>query len=314
MERGAQNLQSALRYFRAAIARDPSFARAHAGLSLAHNVLPLYVPGADSIALVEASAARAVALDSALADARVALASARELDLRFAEAEVHYGAALALEPDNVTAHHWYGFFLLYTGRVDDAIVHLNRATQLDPLAKSAGSALAFALMTARRFPEARAAARRVLATDSTFSIGLNALGMIQAFTGAPDSAVATLEHATGVHPDAPGLRAALLFAYAAADRWQDAARVRSQLHAHARSASEVDAAFADLVFGDREPMMRLLDSGRGRRLLYSEYGFGCHPFVDLLWSDPRYRTMMHELGVKRCAYAQPWPLPAAPGK
>jgi TolB-like protein/tetratricopeptide (TPR) repeat protein/tRNA A-37 threonylcarbamoyl transferase component Bud32 len=229
LERGAANLDSAIGYFRAAISRDPSFARAHAGLAQAYAVLPLYVPGAESaLALQAQSAARAVMLDSTLADAHVALATARELQLRFAEAEAHYRKALALEPDNVTGHHWFGYFLIHTGRVEHAITELSRAAQLDPLAKSAGSASGLALIAARRFPEATAAVRRVLATDSSFSIALLTLGFAHAFGGQPDSAVATLERAVRLYPQMPRLRAELLFAYAAAGRWSDAARVRAQ--------------------------------------------------------------------------------------
>ena len=73
LARGADNVARSIDYFHQAIARDPNFARAHAGLALAYNVLTVYVPDpTDSVpALAAASARRAVALDSTLADAQI---------------------------------------------------------------------------------------------------------------------------------------------------------------------------------------------------------------------------------------------------
>jgi eukaryotic-like serine/threonine-protein kinase len=311
LERGAANIEMAIRYFQAASSRDPTFARAHAGLALAWSVLPLYVPGADSaVILLTRSAERAVALDSTLADGRVALASAYELQLRFADAERHYRAAVALEPDNVAARHFFGMFLLFTSRVEGAIAELSRAAQLDPMAKSAGSAGALTLAVAGRVPEAMTALRRILVLDSTFSIGLQTLGIIQTFAGEPDSGVATFERTLRLHPDVPRIRMSLLLAYAAAGRWPDAERVRAELRAgRLHSTDQLDAAFAEMVFGDREPLLRLLTTEEGQRLWYSDFGFGCHPFVHPLWDDPRFREAMRRRGVLPCPYTRPWPLP-----
>ncbi|HSJ31461.1 MAG TPA: protein kinase [Longimicrobiales bacterium] len=309
-ERGADNLEHAIRFFNAAIARDPSFARAHAGLALTYGVLPIYVKESAEPALTLhlKSAERAMLLDSTLADAQVALASANELQLRFADAEARYRAALALEPDNVTTHQWFGFFLLNTGRPDEAIAELNRAAQLDPLARSPGATVAMGYLAARRFTEAEAAARRVLAYDSTFSLALLGLGLAQTFGGKPDSGVATLEHALRLYPGTLGVRTALTFAYAAADRWADAERMRAYLHSGAGGATEVDVAFADLVFGDPEPAIRLMATERGRREWYNAFGFGCHPFLDPLENDARFQDVLLDLGVQHCRYARPWPL------
>jgi serine/threonine-protein kinase len=86
--RNPTRLLRSVAYFRQAIARDPKFARAHAGLALAYGVWPVYFPGsADSVRpLLTANAERAVALDSTLADARFALARALDEKLQYREA------------------------------------------------------------------------------------------------------------------------------------------------------------------------------------------------------------------------------------
>ncbi|HEU4787819.1 MAG TPA: protein kinase, partial [Gemmatimonadaceae bacterium] len=154
LERGAENVARSIALFKQAIARDSNFARAYAALGTAYNVLSVYVadPTDLATALTEASAKRAMALDSNLADSRIALALANAMQLRFDEAAASYRKAIAMEPSNTNAHHAFGAVLVFTGHTDEAITEVRRATQLDPLAKSAGTALAMAFINARRFP------------------------------------------------------------------------------------------------------------------------------------------------------------------
>jgi serine/threonine-protein kinase len=316
-ERGAANVARAIAYFQQAIARDPTFARAYAGLAMAYQVLPVYVPDpSDSAtALVEASARRAMLLDSTLADAQIAIALASEERLHLADAQAHYRAALAIEPSNEMAHHALGMLLTSTGRTDEGIAEIRRATRLDPLAKSAGTAETVALVFARRFAEAEAASRRVLALDSTFPLGILTLGFAQAFGGQPDSAIRTLARGVRLNPTGKLQQPLLLYAYAVTGRWADAERVRARLHAPGGDRSGgVEAALADLVFGDREPLVRLLASDRGQHRWYDgAVGFGCNPLLDPLWSDARFRAAMRRLAIAPCPLARPWPLPPRPG-
>jgi len=316
MERGTANLARATTYFRQAISRDHQFARAYAALALVYAVLPNFVPDpADSMpALVTANAERALSLDSTVADAHSALGASLEMQLRYREALVRYRAAAALDPANATAHHWLGFALLSVGRTDEAIAELRLAARADPLALSAGTGLSATLLVARRFPEARDAARRVLALDSTFAYGLSALGLAQAFDGQPDSAVITFERDVSFHQDDARQYGGLLFAYASAGRWADAERVRAYLRRPGADQFDgIQPALAELVFGDREPLVRLLTSEAGLRRYLKSGGFlGCNPLFDPLWSDARFRETMRRLTVEPCTLVRPWPIPQRP--
>ncbi|AHG92422.1 protein kinase (plasmid) [Gemmatirosa kalamazoonensis] len=310
-ERGAENVARSIGLFQQAIARDPTFARAYAALAFAYEVLRVYVPDPTDSAtsLFNASARRAMTLDSTLADAQIAQALAFEHDFRFPEAERYYRAVIAAEPSNEFAHHVLGFMLRSIGRTDEAIAELRVATRLDPLAKSAGTVLGATLTEARRFGEAETAIRRILAIDSTFSLALGDLGLIQALGGRPDCAVRTLERGVRLHPEARGMHGRLLFAYAAAGRWDDAERVRASLHQPGGDLSGgVETAFADFVLDDREPLVRLLTTRAGQYHWISTFGsLGCNPFLDPLWTDARFRAAMRDLGVAPCALARPWP-------
>jgi serine/threonine-protein kinase len=317
LQRGAANIVRSIAYFKQAIARDSMFARAHAGLALSYSLLPVFLADStdSATALTVASAQRAVALDSTLADAQLALAISLEMRLRLHDALAHYRAAVVLDPSSVTAHHWLGLCLLDLGRTDEALRELLRATQLDPLATSPASAAATALLYARRFPEAAVASRRALALDSTFAFATWTLGLAQAFGGQPDSAVLTLERGTRVNPGDPRLRSALLFAYAAAGRWADAEQVRAQLRRVGGKRSDgTESAFAALVFGESEPLVHVLTTPVGqRRYIASGGAIGCNPLFDPLWSDARFRTAMRALTVEACPLARRWPVQARPG-
>ena len=320
-ERGAENVSRSIAFFQQAIARDPTFARAYAGLALAYNVLDVYLPDPSDSAttLLKRSARSAVTLDSTLADAQLAMAFAFERDLRFAEAEAHYRTALRIEPSNQYAHHSFGFMLIDVGRTKEAIAELRLATRLDPLAKSAGTALAEALINARSFREAEDEARRVFAIDSTFPLAFYGLGGAQEFGGQPDSAVRTLERGVRLYPGLLALQGRLLFAYAAAGRWNDVERMRAELRRPGGDhTGGVLPALADYVLGDREPFIRLMTTHADRRRLFNMLqataaGEGCNPLMAPLWADERYRAAMHGFGVVACPEARPWPVPPPRG-
>ena len=311
--RGPDNVRRAVAFFQQAIARDPNFARAHAGLALAYRLLPIYDPlPSDSIlALMEASAKRAVALDSTLGAAQLAMASALDAQLRFRAAHDAYRNAVALDPASATAHLSYGFSLLTLGRHHEALPVLHRALQLDPAVKSAATGLPFGYLIARRFAEALDGARHAMALDSAFPLAIFIQGQAQIFSGQADSAVRTQERGVRLHPRDTRLLSNLLLAYAAAGRWADAERIRVRLHA-APDATLIDgteAARADLVFGDREPLVRLLTSQRGlRRYVLAGGVLGCNPLLDPLWQDARFRAAMQRLTIQPCPLAGAWPI------
>ena len=324
IQRSAANIDRSIRYFRAAIARDPGFARAHAALAMAYSTVPVYLaqdstgsPQLESgraLALTEESAERAIALDSTLADAQLALGIVLDLRLRFADALVRYRRGVALDPSSATGHHWMGMSLLNMGRTDEAIAEMRRATTLDPLAVTPRAALGLSLLFGRHFAEAAIEARRSLTLDSTFAFGLMELSYAQALSGFPDSAVATAQRGVRLYAEDSRMLTALVFADAVAGRWDDARRVRAQLAARGDRFGSADPAFAELVFGNREPLLRILTTSEGqRRFAGAGSILGCNPMLDPLWSEDRFREAMRALSVEPCPLARPWPFtpPAA---
>ncbi|HXV15288.1 MAG TPA: hypothetical protein VD758_00820, partial [Gemmatimonadaceae bacterium] len=98
-----------------------------------------------------------------------------------------------------------------------------------------------------------------------------------------------------------------LFALAAAGRRSDVERMRAETQQRGGNTIDSETAFADLLLGDKEPLVHLLTTREGQRRWYASVGLGCHPFLDPLWSDARFTDSMRKLGVEPCKLAREWP-------
>ncbi len=134
--------RGAVTFLQQAVARDPTFARAHAWLAIASASLPNAGVGSPDSALVlaEKSVDRSTALDSNLVDGQLAIATIRLSQMRFAEAEQELAALLRRDPDNPDLHSFYAFALGMQGHIVEALEEQRHAHTLDP--NNAGAYLA----------------------------------------------------------------------------------------------------------------------------------------------------------------------------
>jgi serine/threonine protein kinase len=156
-ERG-QAIPLALECCRKAVALDPDYALAWAGLADAYNLLGHYAflrPEA-SLPLAKEAAVRAIALDPSLAEGHSALALTSLLwDWDWPATEREYLRAIELNPRYVHARTGYGLFYLQwvAGRCDEGITQARRAVESDPFSGYATSVLAMTYLSADRFVE-----------------------------------------------------------------------------------------------------------------------------------------------------------------
>ncbi|GAB2177396.1 tetratricopeptide repeat protein [Dongia sp. agr-C8] len=155
--RTAEGLQQSLDEFRRAIALDPDYAAAHAGLGNAYNLLAQYgvmKPG-DAYPQARAAAERAIALDPELADGYSALAFALFYgfkDLR--RSETLFQRALALDPSSGRTFHWYALVMMHTGKFEEPLRAITRAQELDPQSHAVRANRGLILFYAGRSAEA----------------------------------------------------------------------------------------------------------------------------------------------------------------
>src|SRR6266516_1124218 len=118
---------------------EPTYALAYAALSLSFQFGWFYghLSFEEKLAAIgvhDLFAEKAVELDPNLAESQTALAMVRFWNERdWSRAEDCFKQAIRLNPNYVTAHEQYGFFLACRRRTDEAITHAQRMLQLDPL-------------------------------------------------------------------------------------------------------------------------------------------------------------------------------------
>ncbi len=156
-----QNIQQAISLFGQAIAKDPNYAQAHAGLALAYGVIGNYadVDNRAMIAASEDAARTAIALDSTSAEAHTALGWAYLHMYQNAHAERELRPAIALDSSFATAHQWLGILLQRGKRFDEAIAEGQKALDLDPTSGVIYSSLNATLNAAHRYEDAESVNR-----------------------------------------------------------------------------------------------------------------------------------------------------------
>jgi serine/threonine-protein kinase len=309
-KRGTGNLTRAADYFRRAIAADPGFARAQAGLAMTYGVMPFYAGDpADSFpSLALQYATQAISLDPTLADAHAAMANALSDNGRYTDAEAEHERALALAPDEATEHQWHGDNLLALGKGDQAVAEMRKAVELDPLSVAAHTDLGLALFDTRDFRGAIPAVLRALELGGDYVNGL--AGASYLFAGQPDSALVFGERGARLTPDDPQTRLELALIYAANGKRDLIAQLRADAVRHPETArSGLLVAMISLAEGDHGPLLRVLETPAGRRAWwFTYYSLGCSPVLDPLANEPAYRALLQQQHVARCTGSSPWPI------
>lgn len=288
-KRTADGLRRSVALFDQALARDPDYADAEAGLAAAQALL------AGPIELYEEArrhAKRALTLDTRSADAHAVLGLVAEnYDADWALAESEYEQALALQPNHPTATHWYGEMLVLLGRFEEGDALLERAARLDPLSLAIASDLAKADFVARRWDGAVARAEEVLAMDPQFAWAWGWLGLAELRRGGVDRAVAATARLAELEPS-PLTQSCRVEPLAAAGRRAEAHAIREEVERASRSGYVPSFALvlARLGDGDRPGALDALDELFARR--ENRLGLGTLPQLDALRDEPRFREML----------------------
>jgi len=170
-KRTARGFRQAAACFEQAVAQDPNYARAYAGLADTYALMSSYdvAPPGEIIPKARAAALKALALDEKLAEAHVSLALiAQNYDWDWQTAEKEYRRAIALDPNYATAHHWYAEHLAFLGRFEEAFPEMQRARELDPLSMIMQTDNGVFLYYSRQYEPAIAQFRAVLEMEPNF--------------------------------------------------------------------------------------------------------------------------------------------------
>ena len=299
-KRGGENLRQAIGFYEQAIARDPKYALAYAGLAEAYVLLPGYTATApqDAYPTAKAAALKALQLDEKLAEAHTALGlllCAGDLDMAGSISE--FQRAIALNPNYATAHHWYGNGpLLALGRFEEAIAEGKRAIELDPLSPIINADLGKNLYNARRYDEAIAQLRKTLEIDPTFYYTHYNLGIALQLKGDVPAAIAEYTKAQQLSDD---LVVQVLLAAAKAQSGDKDAAIQMlaeqeelSQHRHVRACCRT---VLYLSLGNRDEAIRQLEQGIADHDSLTVSLIKVDPTLDPLRGDPRFQALVQKV-------------------
>lgn len=173
-KRTEADLSTSVEYFELAIALEPTYALAYAGLSDAFVMFGIFGVRAPSDVYPKAKAAalKALELDDTLAEAYDALAHVKaSLDWDVLGALQSYQRAIELNPNYSLGRRGYGFLLSVTQRHQEAIAQLKLARESDPLSVPVNAFLGVVLIKARQYQEAIAASRKTVELEPENPMG-----------------------------------------------------------------------------------------------------------------------------------------------
>lgn len=302
-KRTAAGMAAAILHFQNAVAADPSYARAHAGLADAYALLSYYAPAPTSEGAPKARAAahRALALDPGLAEAWAALGQV-ESDYYYdwRGAERNFLRSIELNPDYADGRHWYGEYLSKLGRYEEAVKQYTRAAELSPLSLIINTNLAHAYYFARDYDRAIAICRQAIALDPNFPNAHADLGRALLLKGQADEAVRTLETAVRLDAGPVNGLGRLGYAYAVAGRTADARRILQEVLAppSGRIVSPLAAALVHLGLGGKQEALRWLARAVDERATYVA-SIQVDPMFDPLRRDARFTALLARMNLPR---------------
>jgi serine/threonine protein kinase/Tfp pilus assembly protein PilF len=284
--RTPEGLTKSIDLFQQAIAADPNYAMAYAGLADTYNVIPSYVTSVTSrqaFSLADEASRKAVELDGSLAEAHESRAAALTLAWRWSEAEGEFRRALQLSPNNASVHYFHAFlFLVPENRIDEALREFQVALSLDPLSPIVNTNYAATLMDAHRYPEAAAQFQKTLERDPNFTPAHLKLSYLYATMGRFAEANSELQKvspaAGNFSADAKGYSELSVQALKRAGDWR------------------ADAAVTFVLEGDRDKAFEYMNDAVSDQsseiILVVRF-----PALDPVRSDPRFVELLRRLGL-----------------
>jgi TolB-like protein/Tfp pilus assembly protein PilF len=298
-KRNAKEFGQAVRYFQQAIAKDPTYAVAYAGLADALSIIGFWclVPPDEGSGKAKALALKALEMDPSLAEAHLSLAWATMIyDYDFSTAEREFETAIRLNPRFAQARQWYGFYLATIGHFEEACTELKRAIHMDPCSSILDWTLGFVYWRARRFDEAIEQHEKALEMDPHSSQWHWGLGVACLDRHLFERSIAALQTADNLSPGVPIILGYLGAAHARAGNLDAAQNILEQLNelSQQRLVTPFVIGRIHAALGEKDEAIRRLETAYRERdpwmlLLKTEAGF------DELRSDPRFQQLLSRM-------------------
>jgi len=300
-ERTAGSLRQAVSYFKQAIAKDSGYARARAGLADTYNVIGLnfYGHSGENFQLGREAARKAITLDSTLAEAHAALASATAfLERDYGAAEKSYQTAIRLDPTYPATYYFYSIFLVNLRRADEGIANAKRAHELDPSSSALAQGVGMAYLNSGRFAESVEPFRLAISLQPRYYFPHAWYAIALGRTARRDSALAEAREAVRLAPDNMLVRVFLGQTYALVGQRDSAYAIARSIEALSAATPVPNVMLGRLyaIMGDKDRAVAAIR--RGIDANEAQAGQLLIPGFDSLVGDPRFEAMLREVHLK----------------
>ena len=298
--RANEDLKKGVEYFRQAIAKDPDYSLAHAGVADCLLLLGLF--GADSpreiMPQAKAAAMKAIQLDESLGEAYASLGQIEFIyDWDWTAAQADFEQAARLSPTYPTAHQWHGEYLASMGLFDQGLAELKRARDLDPLSLIINTNLGLTFYWARRYDLAIEQLKRALELEPNFFRAHLHLGMAYERKSMYREAIAELEKARRINENSWTI-AGLGQAYAAFGERAEADKLLELLlelsrrqYVSCATIAVLYAGFEDRADQTMEWLEKAFEERSGLLIWLNVW-----PIFDNLRSDARFVRLLKRIG------------------
>jgi serine/threonine protein kinase len=296
-------LQRSLEFFNQAIAMDPAYALAYAGIADSYNLLGLYswLPPKVAYGRANSAAEKALEIDDMLGEAHASLGWIRCFyDWDWSAAESEFKRALDLNPKYATAHEWYALFLAVKQRFDEAVKEIKRAQELDPLSLIVNAIEGVILYVTREYDKALGQLRETLEMDPTFSVAQLYLGEVYFSQAMWKEAIEAFQKDVALSPESTFAVGSLGSAYGMSGQKDDALKMMHRLDEleKDRYVSPLYRAMISLGLGEKDQSFDYLEEAYLERESYLTF-LKVWPHFDSLRSFPRFAALLEKIGMER---------------
>jgi serine/threonine-protein kinase len=298
-KRTQEGVADAIRYFEQAIAKDPHYAPAYAGIADSYALEVDYrsVPVAQGFAHAKAYARKALELDEALAAAHASLAwSLFIYDWDWEAAEREFRRAIELNPRYATAHQWFAFLLASRGEHDAALLAGHTALELDAASVSIRRGVGWLYYYARRYDQARDHLGRAIEMNPTAVESYRILGPTLALQGDLDEAERVLRDTLALPGAGAYTIATLGWVLARAGKRAETEALLRELEVGARVdyVSPVAFAILNIGLGNVERAIDWAERAYADRRGWLVY-LKVNPMLDPLRGLPRFEALVRKM-------------------
>ena len=296
LDRREMSVKEQADLFREAIRKDPLFAPAWSGLSMALALFPAFQgapPKAIHDELVNA-ARRARELDPTLAQPHVALGMAYGFNYQWDSAATEFQTAIRLDSHHVEARHQYARHLRNTGRLAEALTQLRVARAEDPVSAVVLSHISYVYYLDGQMDSALAESRRALELDpvNRTSVGMGAL--VRLGNKLPTEARELADRASRNTP---------FIAYVIAKSGDTAAARQRLQEQDAESPqpgmAETRRAYTYLGLGDTARALSALERATDAKEIWPALVSFLDPIYDSIRRSARFQALLRRVGLAR---------------